>query len=146
MAEVVVVLPEGVRGDERGFYIVNEVNEKVMEIHKADPKPGVHVELGKRREGFEAHQLWYVDDKLIIRSKLNHFAMEVRDTKDKVHMKPFTGDARQQWIIKENRIVNKMFCDECLAFNKRPIRRDDDVIIAVPYEGKEHQHWKIEFV
>lgn len=146
MAEVVVVLPEGVRGDERGFYIVSEAKEnKVMEIHKADPKPGAHVVAGKRREEREPHQLWYVDNREIIRSKLNHFALEIHENKDKVHMKPFTGDARQQWIIKENRIVNKTFCDECLDIKDRIIR-DDVEIIATPYKGKDHQHWRIDFV
>jgi hypothetical protein len=147
MAEVVVVLPEGIHGNERSFYIVSEKDEKlVMEVHKADPKPGAHVVVEKRREGLEPHQLWYVDEQGLIRSKLNHFAMEAHDNKEKVHTKPFSGDARQQWIIKENRIVNKLFCDECLAIKTRPIRRDDDDIIAMPYEGKPHQHWKIDFV
>jgi len=147
MAEVIIILPEGIRGDEPGFYIVSEkMPDKVMEIHRADPKPGAHVMLGKRKEGHDQpHQLWYVDDRCFIRSKLNHFAMEVHENKDRVHTKPFSGDARQQWIVKENRIVNKLFCDECLSVKDRLIREDVD-IIALPYKGKELQHWKIEYV
>jgi len=146
MAEVVIVLPEGIRGDEAGFYIVSESKEhKVLEIHRADPKPGANVVAGKRRAEREPHQLWYVDFNGYIRSKLNHMVLEVRENKDKVHMKPFSGDARQQWIIKENRIVNKMFCDECLEIKDRLIR-DDVEIIATPYKGKEYQHWRIEYI
>ena len=60
-----------------GFYIVSALNDKVLEVHKADPKPGAHVLTEKRKEGRELHQLWYCDGQGFIRSKLNDFALEV---------------------------------------------------------------------
>jgi len=121
------------------------MNGKVMEVHKADVKPNANVTMYKRREGRELHQLWYLDHEGNIRSKLNHFAMEVNENKDKVHLKPYMGDARQQWIIDGKRIVNKVFRTECLDI-KRGSKHDDADIIALPYEGKDHQHWRVEYV
>jgi len=145
MPAVAIVLPPGIRGDERGFYIVSEMNGKVLDIHKGDPKPGAHLIMYKRKETRDLNQLWYLDNEGVIRSKLNHFAMECNENKEKVHMQPYTADARQQWIIDGKRIVNKVFRNECLDI-KRGNKRDDADVIATPYEGKDHQHWRVEYV
>lgn len=55
---------------------MSEMNEKVLDIHKADPKPGAHVVMYKKKEGRDLNQLWYLDGNGVIRSKLNHFVME----------------------------------------------------------------------
>ena len=69
----------------------------------------------------------------------------VSENKDKFHLKPYTGDARQQWIIEGNRIINKVFCNECLNTKQgKLLHRDTSDVIASPYEGKEHQHWRVE--
>jgi len=141
-----IALPEGIRGDERGFYIVSEMNGKVLDIHKADPKPGAHVVTYKKKETRDMNQLWYLDPRDgVIRSKLNHYAMEANENKDKIHMKPYTGDARQQWVIDGQKIINKVFRNECLDI-KRANKRDDADIIAYPYEGKPNQHWRMEYL
>jgi hypothetical protein len=145
-AEVVAVLPEGIRGDEPGFYIVSEANEKVMEVEKANPKPGAEVTTGKKKEGRELHQLWYKDAEGIIRSKLNHFAIDAHENKEKVHMRPFTKDARQLWIVEGNKIVNRTFCNECLDIKGGLRPRSNDDIVARPFEDKKTQHWRIELI
>ena len=143
MAEI--LLPEGITGKERGFYIVNDKHkERVMEVERANPKPGAEVSTSKKKDTREPYQLWYIDHRGFLRSKLNHFAIEASGEKERCHMQPFTGDARQQWKIVGNRIINETFCNECLDI-KGGLRGSDD-IVAKQYDGKEQQHWHLEFI
>jgi len=137
-------LGEEMRIEEGGFYLISAVNDHVLDVHKADPKPGAQVVASKRREEREPHQLWYLDELGLLRSRLNGFALEVHENKDKFHLKPYTGDARQQWRIEGNRIVNKVFCNECVDMKKGLLKHDNSDVIATPYEGKDHQHWRVE--
>jgi len=118
----------------------------VMEVERANPKAGAEVSTGKKKEGREPYQLWYVDAGGFIRSKLNHFAIQASGDKEKVHMVPFTGDARQKWIIVDNRIINDTFRNECLDIKGGVRVRHNDDIVARAYQGKPTQHWSIEFL
>ena len=66
---------------------------------------------------------------------------------DKVRTCTFTGDVRQKWVMRGNRIVNEMFSDECFGMKKGVlVVVDDDDVIASKYQGKPYQHWRIEYV
>jgi len=142
-------------GDQRPFLIASEGKEKcVLEIRvgkgpKAAPKPGMAVGINsKNRKGDVApNQLWYTGSDGFIRSKINDFSLSVSGGSDKeIVTAIYSGDPRHQWLFDGNKIVNKMFCNECLTVKKKLVRVPDDADVgASEYEGNPLQHWKIEY-
>jgi hypothetical protein len=131
----------------RSMLIVNEANCSVLEINHGNAKPNAQVVSNKRRPDRPACQVWYIDETGVIRSKLNNFAMEAKENGSSLRMMPFTGDARQKWTFKDNKIINEVFRNDCLGLKKGIIRLKDDAdVVSGPYEGKPYQHWRIEFI
>jgi len=60
-------------------------------------------------------------------------------------MVKYRGDSRQQWILDENRIVNRMCPDECFDI-ERASPHDEAHVISWPYKGAVNQHWHIDYV
>ena len=58
----------------REFYIVSELNEKVLEISNSNKNKGTPVIANNRHGGLS--QRWYLDADLIIRSALNDMALK----------------------------------------------------------------------
>jgi hypothetical protein len=141
-----VIVEAAVNMDSRTFYIISEHNDKcVIDIHKDNPKAGATIGIYKRKPAPAPNQLWYLDEAGFLRSKLNGMAIGVEGKDKDCKTTPFTGDARQKWVIEGQKIVNKVFCDECLTIKKSLVRvKDDAEIIAAHYEGSPLQHWKIE--
>jgi len=118
-----------------------------MEIPRDSPKPGVSVRLEKRRTDGPAHQLWYVDEKGFIRSKISDLALVGKETGEKIKTGQYSGDARQQWKLDGNRVVNAVFCNVCIGLKKGlVIVHDDADIIACDYQNKPYQHWRAEYI
>lgn len=126
----------------RYFYLINEHNWQVLEVPRNHPSPGTTVSVEKRRGDNPAHQLWYLDVSGVIRCKISDLALHAKESGDKIRVVCYTGDVRQKWVIRGNRIVNEMFSDECLGLKKE--HRDD--VISSHYKGKPYQHWKVEYV
>jgi len=150
-AAAVAGLSAGVRAvqleEKRLFYVVNESNCSVLDAGvKVNPKPGCNVLVDKRKPSRAEHQLWYADLEGIIHCAVTGFALECKDIGDRVRMVPYTGDVRQQWIIQGNKIVNKVFCNECISLKKLLRVREDADVIKANYEGKPWQHWRVEYV
>lgn len=69
------------------------------------------------------------------------------DNGEHLRMVPYTGDARQKWTVRGNRIINDVFCNDCIGLKKGIIRLKDDAdVIACPYDGKPYQHWRVEYL
>jgi len=102
--------------------------------------------IDKRRPERPSLQRWYLDESGVIRSGVNEYALESKDGGDKVTLQPYTGDARQQWIFKENRIINKLLASDCVGLKKGLFLSDDANVIITRYEGKAYQHWRIEYI
>ena len=61
----------------RYFWIVSEMNGKVLDIMGADPSEGAEVKMYNRNEHDpQDNQLWYEDPSGNIRSKLNDFFLD----------------------------------------------------------------------
>lgn len=59
----------------------------------------------------------------------------------------YSGDVRQKWVLRGNKIVNEMFSDECVGLKKGVLMVHDDAdIIISKYQGKPYQHWRVEYV
>ena len=64
-------------GAARKFYIISEMNCKVLDINGANPVSGTKAIMWPRKPGPPAsNQLWYFDSQGVIRSALNDFIME----------------------------------------------------------------------
>jgi len=59
---------------------------------------------------------------------------------------PYNGDARQQWVFMENRIVNKLMTNDCIGLKKRLFLHDDADVIVSRYENKPYQHWRMDYI
>jgi len=134
-------------GSAQPFYIVSEANQSVLDIRKDNPKPGASVGLFKRKKQSSPNQLWYLGRDGFIRSKLNDMSLSVNGSDKDLITAIYSGDPRQQWLIDGKKIVNKMFCNECLTIKKGLVRvKDDADVVASEYQGTPLQHWKIENV
>jgi len=130
----------------RPFKIVSELNGKVLDIKRGDTNPGADVIMYQEKHGRDAkNQLWYTDDKGIIRSILNDFALEGKGKGDKIEMEPFNGSPKQMWIFDGNKIINRVNRGECLDIKSND-KSDGATVVVWDYKGKSNQHWKQDFV
>lgn len=130
--------------ERKHFYLVNEATCTVLGVEKNSLKPGVYLVLEKRRPDKSYAQVWYMDRDGVIRSKLTDFALECKKRDERVHLVPYTGDARQQWTLDGNRILNKIMRNDCLGLRKHLRLKDDADVIALQYEAKPYQHWRMD--
>ena len=76
VCSVLVLLPIRHRGDRMLFYIASEMNNKVMVVKKADPKPSTHVIMWERHPDPAPNQLWWEDEFGNLHSKLNDMVLD----------------------------------------------------------------------
>jgi hypothetical protein len=133
--------------ERRPFYIVNEANGRVMEIHGGMGRAGNHVVSFGRRPARAESQLWYLDGNGIIHSMIMDFVLESKGILgDKVVVQQHVpGDRHQQWYLDGNRIINRDHPDKCLEIRGGENRDDADVVLH-HYERRAYQHWRFEFV
>lgn len=66
---------------------------------------------------------------------------------DKIRVVNYSGDVRQKWVLRGNKIVNEMFSDDCIGLKKGILVVPDDAdVIASKYQGKPYQHWRVEYI
>jgi len=128
------------------FLLINEANCQLLEVQNGSARPGAKLVIDKKKHDKPPQQRWYCDESGVIRSGVNEYALESKDGGDKVCLMPYSGDARQQWILKDNRIINKLLASDCVALKKRLFLSDDADVIVTRYEGKAYQHWRVEFI
>jgi len=57
-------------------------------------------------------------------------------------MMPYNGDARQQWTLQGNRIVNRASEDLDIVGESKS---DGAELCSYQYKGSANQHWRIEY-
>jgi len=88
-----------------------------------------------------------MDKSGVIRCKISDLALHAKESGEKVRIASYSGDARQKWVMRGNKIVNEMFSDECIGLKKGMLVVQDDAdVIACKYQGKPYQHWRVEYV
>jgi len=125
------------------FYIVSEMNCKVLDISGASPVPGTKLIMWPKKGNLEFNQLWHFDSQGIIRSALNDFVMEPSADGAKIKMMPYNGNPRQQWTLEGNRIINK--AHECLDISGES-KKDGAELVSYKYKGSANQHWRLQYV
>jgi Ricin-type beta-trefoil lectin domain-like len=58
------------------FFIISEMNGKVLDVRGGNPGSGAEVIMWPRKPGNEPNQLWYFDSEGVIHSALNDFVLE----------------------------------------------------------------------
>jgi len=103
--------------------------------------------MDKKRSDAPAHQMWYFDKNGVIRCKISDMALHGKESGEKVRLCQFSGDVRQKWVMRGNKLVNEMFSDECIGLKKGVLMVHDDAdVIAAKYQGKPYQHWRVDYV
>jgi len=130
-------------GPKRRFYIVSEMNDKVLDIKGANADSGAKVITWGRHGDGQKNQLWYLGHEGCIRSALNHMTFENSEDGGKLKMKSFSDDPRGHWTIDGKKIVNGV--GECLDI--KGAKNDDGAsLVSYAYKGSANQHWRIDFV
>jgi hypothetical protein len=123
------------------FYIVSELNGKVLDIKAGSKDAGAQVIMWTKGTSKEAkNQKWYFDQQGFIRSALNDFVFTAASGQN-IKMAPASGDTHSQWRFDGNKVVNQ-------AGNVLDISRgsssDGAEVCAYKSHGKENQRWKKE--
>jgi len=127
----------------RHFYIISEMNCKVLDIQGGNSMSGTSVIMWPKKSVPQANQLWYFDPQGFIRSALNDFVMVARVGGEKIKMMPYTGSPMEQWTLDGNRIMNR--AHECLDIRGES-KKDGAELISYKYKRSANQHWRIEYV
>lgn len=126
----------------REFFIVSEMNGKVLDICGGNSCPGALVIVWPRNCPPSKNQLWYFDNNGIIHSALNDLVPQSQGAAQ-VKMVPLGCDNSQHWTVVGNRIVSKT--GECLDIRESDDRNGAEVI-SYGYFATANQHWRLEYV
>jgi len=130
----------------RPFYIMNEGNGHVLEIHGGMGRAGNHIVAGVRRPGRVEHQLWHADPQGIIHSMISDFVLDCKEHGNKVLVQVKTpGDRNQMWFLDGNRISNRDHPNKCIQIRAGDNRDGADVVLH-HYDRNPCQHWRFDFV
>jgi len=126
----------------RDCWIVNDNTGKVVDIHgssmAADAKVILH---SKTATGKERHQQWYQDEHGHLRSALNDFVFQNKESGKKLKMAPYSNNPRGHWIVDGKKIVNGS--GDCLM-----MKGDDDdgaPLSSGHYKNSPNQHWSLQY-
>lgn len=126
----------------QNFFIVSEMNSKVLDISGGSSASGAKVILWPKKYPQSTNQLWYFDQQGVLHSALNDMVIDTRGGKA-AKMQPNQFQPQQQWTVVGNRIVSKR--GECFDIEGGQ-NKDGASVIAFGYKGSSNQHWRLEFV
>lgn len=128
---------------QREFQIISEMNNKLVDIKKAENTVGASVITYHKKTPPTANQLWYFDTDGFIRSALNDMVFFSAAKGNESKMQPVTADPRTQWKFDGNKVVNGL--KECLDIRKAN-DSDGAELCAYDYKKGKNQHWRYEYV
>lgn len=127
----------------REFYIVSEMNGKVLDVKGGAGNAGDDIITWSKHANRSKNQLWYSDAQGFIRSAINDYAMDGASGK-KVEVQPFNGGPTQQWVFEGNKVINRSN-GECLdIFSEK--NHDGAEVGSWKWKDGKNQHWRQEFV
>jgi len=127
----------------RDYYIVSEMNGKVLDIKGGVGNPGDDVVTWSKNAQKTKNQLWYSDHHGYIRSALNNFAIDGA-CGNKIEVQPFTGGPNQQWVFDNKKIVNRSSGESLDIYREKD--KDGATVGSWKWNDSKNQHWKQEFV
>lgn len=127
----------------REFYIVSEMNGKVVDIEGGNSSHGARIIMWDRHGTPKKNQLWYVDQQGCIRSALNDMAFSNGGHSHGLKMHPASGDPRSQWMVEGRKIGNRV--GECLDISRKNPSNGAE-LISYSYKDSNNQHWRIDYI
>lgn len=127
----------------RDFFIVSELNKKVVDIQAGSRDPDAKILVWTRDDPPKRNQLWYTDEQGFIRSAHNNMVFHNSELGDKLKTKPISADPRGHWAVVDKRIVNGL--GECLDI-KGEKDEDGAKLISYTYKGAPNQHWHLQYL
>jgi hypothetical protein len=125
----------------RQFFIVSEMNGKVLDIEGGHADPGAKILMWEKHSPPKKNQLWYLDVQGYIRSALNDFSF-TNTGNNVLKVQVPSGDPRSQWMFQANKVVNR--AGECLDIS-RAHKDNGAEVISFAYKGGPNQHWRPEY-
>jgi len=130
-------------GAGRPFYIVSELNGKVLDVAKGDTAEGAKVITWDKHEPATPNQLWYTDQQGYIRSTLNHMTFSSAKAGEDARMHPASGDPRNQWTFHGLKVGCR--AGECLDISGSKDSNGASVC-SYEYKNQKNQHWVAQYV
>jgi len=130
-------------GPRRLFYIISEMNGKVLDVSGGKKDAGAKIVMWDKNIPPSDNQLWYLDETGYIRSALNDMTFNSEKAGDDLRMQVATGDPRNQWTFHGRKIGNR--AGECLDIQKESKSKGAE-LCSYEYKDQENQHWIQEFV
>lgn len=126
----------------RDFFIVSEMNGKVVDIKGAHTAAGTNAIMYHRKNPPERNQLWYVDHTGHIRSSLNDMTFHSAGKGHEIKMQMPVGDPKTQWRFEGPRIINGH--GECLDIKGE--KKDDGAeLCSYDFKNQKNQLWRMEY-
>jgi len=126
----------------REFFIVSEMNGRVVDIKGGSAGAGTNVIVYKKKSPPARNQPWYADPSGHIRSALNDMTFHSTGKGHDLKIQMSLGDAGTQWRFEGNKIVNGR--GECLDI-KGASNAEAAELCAYDYKNQKNQHWRMEF-
>jgi len=127
----------------RQFYIVSELNGKVLDVSGGKKEAGVKVVMWDKHTPAAPNQLWKIDQYGYIRSTLNDMTFANAKAGEYLKTQVASGDPRNQWTFHGQKLGSR--AGECADIKKE----DNDngaEIISFEYKNQANQHWIQQYV
>jgi len=130
-------------GPRKEFFIVSEMNGKVLDVAGAKKDPGAKVCVYDKHTPNAPNQLWYIDNSGYIRSALNDLTFVNAKAGYDLKMQVPSGDPRNQWTFHGLKVGNR--AGECLDIQGASNSNGADVC-SYEYKDQKNQHWIQQYV
>lgn len=130
-------------GPKRQFYIVSEMNGKVLDVSGGKKDEGTKVVMWDKHTPASQNQLWYLDQYGYIRSQLTDMTFTNSKAGEYLRMHTASGDPRNQWSFHGHKVGNR--AGECLDIHKED-KDNGAEVCSFEYKDTKNQHWVQEYV
>jgi len=131
------------QGQKREFYIVSELNGKVLDIQGENASVGAHVIMYDKNREKKPNQLWYLDNLGLIRSSLSDLAISNKVKGERLSTAMPSADPRTQWFVQGDQLMNRGGEHMDIAGEDKS---NGAKVISFDSNGKVNQKWRVEYV
>lgn len=129
------------------FFIVSQMNGRVLDVKGNDPSPGTKAVMWDRNDPPSDNQLWYEDKYGTILSCLNDYGIDTSD--DVARMQPYDACApSMQWIMIDGWIFDKNVVEECQVLEIKASKdKNGAKVVANTWElNCDNQLWQCDYI
>jgi len=130
-------------GPRKLFYIVSEMNGRVLDVAGGKKEAGAKVVVYDKHTPAANNQLWYLDTYGYIRSALNEMTFSNLKAGEYLRTQVATGDPRNQWTFHGRKVGSR--AGECLDIKGEDADSGAEVC-SFEYKDQKNQHWIQQYV